>query len=127
MSEEAEGAISTGLQFASAFDGGFGIGAVIGFALSRRAKKKRKKAEKLARKQKADTMLSAAYERGRITRKKAATDRSKYAGAGVSTRSGSAAAGEGGTVREGIYQSSAMLAGLPKDHKMRNPAMFGMS
>jgi len=125
MSEEWESAISTGFAAASAFDGGFGIGAIAGFALGHRAKKKRKEKEKEERKQKANTMLSAAYERGRVTRKKAANDRSKYAGAGVSTRSGSAASGEGGTVREGIYQSTAMLAGLPKGHKMRNPAMFG--
>ena len=114
MSEEWEGAVDTSLQFASVFGASVApFGALIGFALGHRAKKKRKKAEKLARKQKADTMLSAAYERGRITRKKAGEVGGKYEGGGVSRASGSGAAVGGGMVREGIYQSAAMLAEGP--------------
>ena len=132
MSEDWQGAIDTGMSAASL---GHTLGAswlgpvglVAGFALGHRAKKKRKEKERLERKQKADTMLSQAYERGRLTRKKAETDRSKFAGGGLSTSSGSAASGERGTVREGIYQQAALLAGLPKGHKARNPAMFGMA
>lgn len=127
MSEELEAGLNTALSGVSALGPWGAVLGVAGFALGHRARKKREKAEKLARKQKADSMLSQAYERGRITRKKAGEGVAKYEGAGLSRDSGTAAAYGGGVVREGIYQSSAMLAGLPKDHKMRNPAMFGMA
>ena len=99
--------------------------ALAGFAFGSAAKKKREKKEAKEREQKANTMLSQAYERGRITRKRAGEVGGKYEGGNVSRASGSGVAVGGGVVREGIYQSSAMLAGLPADHKMRNPAMFG--
>jgi len=62
-----------------------------------------------------------AFELGRSERARAVEERSLFAAAGISGRSGSAAAVEAGIMREAVYQQEAILAGLPQGQQFRNP------
>jgi len=124
MSEEieygAQYAMAASTAFSSAAAGpvGFAIGAYLGY----KAKKAKKKARRAQDALTAGQLVSKAYETGRANRLGARAERSKYAAAGVSTRSGSAQATERATVAESIYQQEAILAGLPKKHHWwKNP------
>ena len=91
---------------------GFMVGAYMGYKAKKAKKKVRREQDALT----AAQLVAKAYETGRVNRLRAGTERSKYAAAGVSTRSGSAQATERETMVESIYQQEAILAGLPKKH-----------
>jgi len=125
MSEDIDTGVSWGLQAAAISPAFAPLAVVAGMFFGGKAKKKRRRAEALAKKQRAKSMVSQAYERGFATRARASSNRAKYAGGGVSTRSGSAAQGEFADVSEGIRQQESLLAGLSKGHKWSVPHIMG--
>ena len=114
MSQEFQSAASgaaTGAQFGVP---GAIIGGIVGLFAGGSARRKRRRVEKEGNLLKATEIRQSAYEMGRVARHRAGVERSTYAGAGLSTRSGSAQAIEREIMKESIYQQEAIVAGLPK-------------
>lgn len=95
----------------------FGLSAV-GFLSGRSARKRQAREQ---RRLTAASLTQESYELGRTERARAAEERSMFAAAGVDPSSGSPMGVEEGRMREAVYQQEAILAGLPRGYKGKNP------